>query len=251
MNTNKKTINNAVISEDFYDDDLEQMQAAKNYLAWQKKLVLEHVHGNVMEIGAGVGNFTLAWAEKAQSLLALEPNKQCFDKLSKCLAGHENIRALPIFVENLDAYIPAGPTFDTVVSTNVFEHIPDDRAVLLSIIPYLKSGAKIILQVPAGQWAFGEIDIKLGHYRRYNIKMAKELFAGIPGKFLKLRYYNTIGVLGWWFNARVRKAGGQSDFQIFIFDKIVHPIQSFIEKVISIPVGQCIFLVYEYKPNVN
>jgi 2-polyprenyl-3-methyl-5-hydroxy-6-metoxy-1,4-benzoquinol methylase len=241
-------INESVKQEDFYNQDLEQMQSATNYLAWQKKLILPHVRGKVIEIGAGIGSFTSAWASVADEVLAVEPNQFCFEKLTKALNGNAKVRALQLFAEHLSTQLRVEPIFDTLVSTNVFEHIPDDRAVLMSLIPYLKPGAKIVLQVPSCQWAFGEIDTRLGHYRRYNRRMARKLFEGIEGRFLHLRYYNTIGVLGWWFNARLRRAAAQSGFQIFIFDKLLFPIQSFFERFVKLPFGQCLFIVFEYKP---
>jgi SAM-dependent methyltransferase len=245
---NEPKINQIVSTENFYNEDLEQMQAATNYLAWQKDLILPHICGNTLEVGAGIGSFTPTWATASDTLLALEPNQFCFEKLNKTVADQKKIRTLQIFAEHLNKNIPETPTFDTLVSTNVFEHIPDDRAVLMATIPYLRSGAKIILQVPACQWAFGEIDTRLGHYRRYDIDMIKKLFSGIDGKFLHLRYYNPIGAIGWWMNARLRKAGKQSSTQIFIFDKIILPVQSFFEKFIRFPFGQCVFVVFEYAP---
>ncbi|MDR2981953.1 MAG: class I SAM-dependent methyltransferase [Puniceicoccales bacterium] len=240
-------INQEVTTDAFYIKDLEQMKRARNYLKWQNSLIFPFLGKRVIEIGSGIGNFTTTLAQQADIVVGIEPNQYCYSQLVEETKNFSNVSCLNIFSEHIQDHLPLNQRFDTIVSTNVFEHIPDDKKVLDAICPYLIDGARIILQVPAGMWAYGEIDKLLGHYRRYDKSQMKQLFSGIPGQFLKLRYYNPIGALGWWMNARIRKASNQNDRQIWIFDRLILPPQSIVEKIIRFPFGQTIFAVFEYK----
>lgn len=226
------------------------MKRATNYLAWQKRLISPYTGSRILEIGAGIGNITRMLAASAKVVVALEPNEFCYNQLINMARQEPRIRPIKAFAENIGAHLNSDDTkekFDCVVSTNVFEHIPDDRAALHAIRPWLRPRARIIIQVPAGMWAFGKIDEALGHYRRYDKKSVKALFKEIPGRFLELRYYNTLGILGWWVNAKLRKSVTQSNSQIWLFDRIILPPQCLVEGIIRPPFGQTIFCVYEYQ----
>jgi hypothetical protein len=52
-----------------------------------------------------------------------------------------------------------------------------------------------------------------------------------------LRYSNPIGLLGWFFNARVMRRVQQSDAQIRIFDRFIVPWYSQLERLVAPPIG--------------
>jgi SAM-dependent methyltransferase len=246
MSASDININAGVATDVFYTGDLEQMCRATNYLRWQNRIIFPFLGKHILEIGSGIGNLTVSLAGKAETVLAIEPNQHCHARLLEVTRNCPNVKCLNIFSEHLHEHLPPGEKFDTLVSTNVFEHIPDDRNVLLAALPFLRDHARIILQVPAGNWAYGEIDRLLGHYRRYDKPMMRRLFSGVPGHFIKLRYYNPIGIIGWWVNTKIKKISRQSDRQIWIFDKLILPPQAFVERVVRFPFGQTVFAVFEY-----
>src|SRR5438067_812864 len=59
------------------------------------------------------------------------------------------------------------------------------------------------------------------------------------------RYFNTVGFLGWWVNAKILRREEQSAEQIAWFDSVVVPVMSRVEKTIAPPFGQSIFTVLE------
>jgi hypothetical protein len=107
----------------------------------------------------------------------------------------------------------------------------------------LPSGGTAVLIVPAFNALYGPIDERLGHYRRYSkrsfVQVARK--AGFEPRIL--RYINSIGFFGWWFNAKVLKRTEQSAAQIRIFDAMVVPLLSRVERRLEPPVGQSIFAV--------
>ena len=97
--------------------------------------------------------------------------------------------------------------------------------------------------VPAGQWAFGPTDTRLGHYRRYTKTYTRPLVAGLGMEIEMLRYYNFIGIWGWWWNQKFAKRENQSDSQIRLFDGWIVPVLSRLEKFLPPPVGQSLLFV--------
>ena len=146
-------------------------------------------------------------------------------------------------MESLRDVIPPGKKFDAVVLMNVLEHIKDDHAVLAELKQYLAPGGRIVVLVPACQWAFGSTDARLGHYRRYSKAYARPLVAGLQLELEKMRYYNFVGLWGWWWNARCARRESQSDAQIRVFDGWIVPVLSRLERYLAPPVGQSLLFV--------
>ncbi len=60
--------------------------------------------------------------------------------------------------------------FDLVVSFDVICNIPDDRQALRECARVLKSGGRLIAQLPAYQWLWSTHDVAVGHQRRYDAR---------------------------------------------------------------------------------
>jgi SAM-dependent methyltransferase len=227
----------------FFAEDLRQMERAANYRRWQFDMVAPFLGDNVLEVGGGIGNFTPQLAGAAKKVVSLEPNEYCFGQLQEKIAGLANVTPLRATVESLDTVLPAGEKFDAIVLMNVLEHIQDDRAVLTALKRRLAPGGRLVVLVPAGPWAFGHMDERLGHYRRYAKGYARQLFSAVGLNITAMRYYNFIGIWGWWWNAKFARRENQSDAQIRFFDKFLVPVLSRLEKFIAPPVGQSILIV--------
>ena len=233
----------AVEVDPFYVEDLRQMARAQNYQRWQFQMVAPFLGGEVLEVGGGIGNFTPQLASVAKFLTSLEPNEYCFNQLREKIAPLKNAAAYRATVESLHDVIPSGKKFDAVVLMNVLEHIKDDRAVLAELKKHLAPAGRIVVLVPAGQWAFGPTDVRLGHYRRYNKSYTRPLVAGLQMQLEKMRYYNFVGIWGWWWNAKFARRENQSDAQIRLFDGWIVPGLSRVEKFLPPPVGQSLLFV--------
>lgn len=80
--------------------------------------------------------------------------------------------------------------FDTIIMCDVIEHIENDADFLENTVKnLLKKDGKIIITVPAYQKLFSKHDEELKHYRRYNIKMIKELCDKTSFKIKKFHYF--------------------------------------------------------------
>lgn len=59
--------------------------------------------------------------------------------------------------------------FDVVFLFDVLEHISEESHFLEAIKFHVAPGGRIVINVPAGQWAYSAYDVAAGHVRRYSI----------------------------------------------------------------------------------
>jgi 2-polyprenyl-3-methyl-5-hydroxy-6-metoxy-1,4-benzoquinol methylase len=67
--------------------------------------------------------------------------------------------------------------FDLVFLFDVLEHIADEDRFLAALIFHLAPGGKLVVNVPAGKWAYSAYDEAAGHIRRYSISSLREVVA--------------------------------------------------------------------------
>jgi SAM-dependent methyltransferase len=61
----------------------------------------------------------------------------------------------------------ADETFDVVSAFDVVEHCADDARAVAELRRVLSPGGRMLLSVPAYQWAWSDHDVRAGHHRRY------------------------------------------------------------------------------------
>ena len=233
------------MKDSFITDDQNIMTQAKNYNKYLFSLLSPYVNGNILEIGAGIGNMTdmllTNCKKQIQSITCIEQDKECYKKLEEKLSSLQiySNSILGSFPEALDTK----SQFDLICSFNVFEHIEDDNKAFVKCYNLLSPGGIMFAFVPAFQCIYGSMDQKLKHFRRYNKKeiIGKAKTAGFSVE--KIRYCNFIGFLGWFVNNRILKIKSQKSNQVVLFDKIILPIQSKIEKYIEPRIGQNLYIV--------
>lgn len=218
------------------------MSRATNYLRWQFRLIKPYVEGNVLEIGAGIGNFTPELSRRASHVTSVEPDPYCYQHLERTAAKTNNVVTLKACAEDLATILDRGFKADTIVCLNVLEHIQDDLKMLKMCSGLLRRNGILALQVPACPRVFGKIDAMLGHYRRYTRSRIVSAVRQTSLVVEHVQYMNIVGLLGWWWNSR-RGRIAQSDGQIRVFDKLVVPILSRIEAIVPMPIGQSLTVV--------
>jgi SAM-dependent methyltransferase len=64
--------------------------------------------------------------------------------------------------------------FDVIFLFDVLEHIREEDPFLNAVLFHLTPKGRLIVNVPAGQWAFSSYDEAAGHVRRYSIDMLEK-----------------------------------------------------------------------------
>jgi SAM-dependent methyltransferase len=222
--------------------DQDRMKRATRYFEWQFRLAEAQVGARVLEIGCGLGNFTqhLAGCELA---VAIDVEPDCIAEHRERFAGRPNVVSLCLDVASPEFRKLGEHRPDSVACLNVLEHVRDDAAALANMYAVLPEGGRVVLIVPAFESLYGPIDERLGHYRRYSKKSLTRVAERAGFRAETLRYMNSVGFFGWWFNAHVAKKTAQSEMQIAVFDALVVPVLSRVEGWIEPPLGQSIFAV--------
>lgn len=222
-------------------ETLESMSQAVWFNQWTLNKFKSYLHGDILEVGCGIGNFTGTLANYG-NVWAIDINENYIKEL-KTTDIQANVGA-----GNIDKgeYFFGNRKFDAVVCINVLEHIEDDSAALSNFNKLLKKGGRLILMVPSSPFLYGEIDRSIGHYRRYEkINLIKRL-EKLDFVIIKSRRLNILGALGWFISGKIMKDTIIKKWKIKIFDfvaRIMLPVEDFIEP----PIGTSILIIAQKK----
>lgn len=224
-------------------ETLELLAEAPQYNRWQFDMVAPYLGKRILEVGAGIGNMSAQFLEGRPDLLvATDTDLYYRNRLTDRFAGRPEVT-----VETLSMPDPsAGARFakyrlDTVIATNVVEHIEDDLGTVRTMKSLLVSGGRAIILVPALQSIFGEMDRELGHYRRYGRSQLRQLMERGGLQVERIDWFNRAGVFGWWFNGRVRRVSRIPLDQLKTFDRLVPMLR--LERLLPLPFGQSLIAV--------
>jgi ubiquinone/menaquinone biosynthesis C-methylase UbiE len=231
-------------SADYTVRDQERMQLATRYFDWQRRMTVPELGSRVLEIGCGMGNFTQHLLDR-ELVVGIDVENDCIQQHRTRFRQHSHIHASVMDILDSSFTELAKHRPDSIVCLNVLEHISDDYKALQHMYAVLPKGGRAVFIVPAFESLYGPIDANLGHYRRYSKTSMTKVAEGAGFRINKLRYFNSIGFLGWYVNARFLKKTEQSEQQIRLFDSKIVPILSAIESRIEPPFGQSVFAVLE------
>jgi len=176
----------------------------------------------VLEVGAGIGTFTLKLAadHRVERVVALEPDDALAATLAHRTRAFANVHVRRERVEHLTPEL-AGGLFDSVICFNVLEHIHDDRNALRGIAECLRSGGSLFLLSPAHPLLFGEIDRAVHHQRRYRRAPLGRLLAECGFHVETIRYVNPVGVFGWLVSSRLLKLRNIPSSSLRLYEHLV------------------------------
>src|SRR5581483_7536038 len=147
---------------------LEILQWAHKYNRWISQQILPYCLSPLLELGSGTGNIT-QYLTQFQTVYASDIDTGLLLLLKKKFRHKKNIRVIRFDAEKkVTARFKSA--FSSVVSVNVFEHLEDDQKAIKNVHYVLKKNGRLILLVPAKQFALTRLDRELGHFRRYEKK---------------------------------------------------------------------------------
>lgn len=225
-------------TEDF---EFQALSEAKNYREALIEEFAPFLRGNVIEIGAGIGQMTELLRQldpEIKRLIAIEPDRRFADRHRQQFPGHE-------LIEGTIDDVPAGSPWDGIFSINVLEHIERDREELKKYAALLRNRhGNLCLFVPARQEIYSSIDKDFGHFRRYSRPELKQKLVEAGFQILRLHYYNFAGYLAWWMNFCLLKKRTFEVAKVRAYDRGIFPIVHVLEsKLMRPPIGQSLLAV--------
>ena len=224
-------------------ETLEILAEAPRYNRWQFDMVAPWLGRRILEVGAGIGNMSEQFLESRPDLLVATDTDEFYRaRLAERFAGRPEVVVEALSMPDRSA----GPRFaeyrlDTVIATNVVEHIEDDLGTVRTMRSLLVPGGRAVILVPALQSIYGTLDRELGHYRRYSPSRLRLLLERAGLEVEQLRWFNRVGVFGWWLNGRVRKVSRIPLDQLRTFDRLVPLLR--LERFLPLPFGQSLIAV--------
>jgi SAM-dependent methyltransferase len=224
---------------DTSDFEFEALNEARNYRAALFQEFGEHLQGNVLEVGAGVGQMTdhLVRLPGVQRALAIEPDPTYCRRHRAAFPHHE-------VIEGTVANVPSGTSWDAIMSINVLEHIRDDESELRRYAQVLgdRRGA-LCLFVPARPEIYAPIDKDFGHFRRYTRAELRRKLSAAGFEVLRLDYFNCVGYFAWWVNFCLLKKRTFERAKVRVFDRAIFPIVHVLEsRIVRPPFGQSLIV---------
>jgi SAM-dependent methyltransferase len=232
-----ETPNAAANSDDF---EFAALSVADNYRKALLREFSEYLRGNVLEVGAGIGQITEALVEKSdiKRFVSIEPQPSFFSQLREKFPGHTIIQGT---IEDLKG----DGDWDAVVNINVLEHIKNDERELKNYHSHLRKNSGVLcLFVPARMEIYSQLDEDFGHFRRYMKPELRQKLEGAGFEIVRLRYYNVAGYFAWWLNFCVLKKRHFNADSVRLFDRFIFPVVHGIESRICPPfVGQSLLAI--------
>lgn len=213
------------ISDDLYKDPgaeiLDAFSVAPRFNRWMADTIRPYVKDRVLEIGAGMGNLTRALARGKQRYIASDIDQEHLSRLQARLRHYLNVETCTCDLSKSTHFEPLADAVDTVICLNVLEHIEDDLGALRNIYNALSPGGRAIVLVPCGQEIFGQLDVILGHYRRYSDAQLQDVFEQAGFEMERILHFNHISRPSWYITGRLAKRSRISRSQLKMFDRLV------------------------------
>ena len=236
--------------------ELDVMASAIRYQQWVFEAVKPHLGSSILEVGAGIGTMT-RWLATHAPTTAIDIDTGLLRHLEAQAGGWEQP---PERVATLDisqsSQIPEWlSTTDTIASFNVLEHIADDVGALRGMADVLERSSapgrkRILIFVPAHQWAFGTVDTTFGHCRRYSKRSLTSLIraCNLKPRSVRIRYFNTVGLPGWILVGRVLRRPTFPRGSVQTMERIIPAVRRLDARLhgrYDLPLGQSVLAVIE------
>jgi len=200
---------------------LDRLSGTKRFNAWMAETIAPFVGRRVLEIGAGIGNLTRRLAPGRELYIATDIDGEHLTRLAARLAHRPLVRAARLDLTRSEDFEPFREKVDTVVCLNVVEHVEGDVQALRNLHGVLAPGGRAIVLVPQGKGIYGELDVVLGHWRRYTEEELRSKMEQAGFAVERVFGFNRVTRPGWWWNGRVLKRRTFSRAQLWLFDRLV------------------------------
>ena len=210
-----------------------------NFNDWMYKQIktrLKENIGNILEVGSGLGTFSekiFRDMGSSSHLMLTDFSARYVQSLKTRYSPFQNVSVDRMDLNSREEYSKIGyGKYDSIIALNVLEHLRDDELALQELYKMLKNGGILIILVPCHKFLYNVIDEKLGHYRRYTKKEIRYKINKTNFTLACMHYFNTAGMVGWFFNGNVLKNPEINRTASKWFDKLI-PVLNYLDRITS------------------
>lgn len=214
----------------------------RNWKEYSSSQLRTFVHGDVLEVGAGIGSNTRYLdCGGPGRWVCLEPDPDLHGQLVRNLGTRKSGGQYETVCGTLESM--AGQQFDTIVYIDVVEHIPDDRAELNRAASHLKPGGRLVVLAPAHPLVFSPFDEAIRHHRRYNRAMLRAICPASL-RLETMKHLDCAGLLLSAANAFLLRQTMPTRAQLLFWDRSMVPISRVVDGLLRYVVGKSILAVW-------
>lgn len=226
--------------QEYSGKELELFRHAVNWKKYFSKKLIPHIHGDVLEVGAGIGETTpYLYNDSVSSWTSLEPDNNLFEQLRQ-----KSLPAINAMNGNLRDLHPS-MQFDCILYIDVLEHIADDKEEMKRASRHLRPGGKLIVLSPAHQFLFNEFDRQIGHCRRYNRKTLRDVFINKGLKEQRMFYLESAGMPLLLVNKLFFRKKYPTLNTIHFWDKYLIPVSRLTDRLLNYSTGKTIVGIWQ------
>ncbi|MBZ9729733.1 class I SAM-dependent methyltransferase [Salegentibacter sp. JZCK2] len=207
---------------------------------WMFQTIYPFSTGKILEIGSGLGNISEFFINNEDEIMLTDLREEYCLSLQHKFGSKQNLLGIDklnlIHPEFEQAYSNHLEKYDTVFALNVIEHIEDDDLAISNCKKLLRKGGHLIILVPSYQKLYNRFDKELGHFRRYTIETLSDLFEKNGIEIIHKKYFNFIGVFGWYISGGLLKKDTIPSSQMRIYNKLV-PLWKRVDRLLKNRIG--------------
>src|SRR5215470_2035667 len=158
------------------------------------------------------------------------------DALEQRFHGDERVE-----VAEIDLTQPPRREHSALVAVNVLEHVEDDVAGLRAAHTLVRPGGRVVIFVPAFEFAMSRFDRAIGHYRRYTTRTLQQAFVAAGLNVERCHYVNAPGLVAWTVGMKWLRQEPREGRVLHAWDGLVIPVTRRVESRVRPPFGQSAF----------
>jgi hypothetical protein len=113
--------------------------------------------------------------------------------------------------------------FERAVVSGWLEHQEDDVSAVRDLSTCLRSGARVLVVVPAHELLYGQEDMRLKRFRRYGRSQLRTLLTRHGFQIARLQAFDFLGGWSWLLTARMRgRSPESSSLSLGVREALVH-----------------------------
>jgi SAM-dependent methyltransferase len=216
--------------------------AMENWKTYLSRQIRPFLRGDILEVGAGIGS-NIRFLEDGGNgrWVCLEPDADLHRQLLKNIAEADSRRKYDAICGTLATL--AGQQFDTIIYIEVLEHIANDREELNEAASHLRNGGRLIVVAPAHQLLFSAFDVAIGHFRRYNRAMVRNLTPASL-QLEQIKYLDCVGMILSAANAFILRQSMPTKAQLGFWDGWMVPLSRLFDRLFLYSVGKTIIAIW-------